>query len=130
VIVDADMRRPRLHTIFGLDNGEGLSNILASKMSEAEILCVVQQHEESGLYVLTSGRIPPNPAELLGSDQVRALMKVLENTFTHVVIDSRQLLPLRWRVAFLVKRTVLLFGRHAALPRVTSCVAPGSCWQT
>jgi capsular exopolysaccharide synthesis family protein len=88
VVVDADMRRPRLHAIFELDNSDGLSTILASKMSEAEILNLVQQHESSGLYVLPSGRIPPNPAELLGSDQIRGLMKVLENTFTHVVIDS------------------------------------------
>ena len=88
VIVDADMRRPRLHSIFGLENADGLSSILASKMNEAEILNLVQLHEESGLYVLPSGRIPPNPAELLGSDQIRGLMKVLESTFTHVVIDS------------------------------------------
>jgi succinoglycan biosynthesis transport protein ExoP len=88
VIVDADMRRPRIHTIFGLENVIGLSSILASKMGEEDILCIVQQHEESGLYVLPSGRIPPNPAELLGSDQIRGLMRVLENTFTHVVIDS------------------------------------------
>jgi capsular exopolysaccharide synthesis family protein len=52
------------------------------------MLMMVQQHEESGLHVLPSGRIPPNPAELLGSDQIRALMAVLENTYTHVVIDS------------------------------------------
>ena len=88
VLVDADMRRPRLHSIFGLANSEGLSNILASKMTEAEMLNLVQLHEESGLYVLPSGRIPPNPAELLGSDQIRGVMKVLESTFTHVVIDS------------------------------------------
>lgn len=52
------------------------------------MLALVQQHEESGLYVLTSGRIPPNPAELLGSDQLRDLIVVLQKTFAHVVIDS------------------------------------------
>lgn len=88
VVVDADMRRPRLHSIFGLDNSEGLSSILANRMTEAEMLNLVQLHEESGLYVLPSGRIPPNPAELLGSDQIRSVMAVLESTFTHVVIDS------------------------------------------
>jgi capsular exopolysaccharide synthesis family protein len=87
LLVDADMRRPRLHSIFEIDNAEGLSTILANKKTEAEMLLMVQQHE-SGLYVLPSGRIPPNPAELLGSDQIRALMAVLENTFDHVVIDS------------------------------------------
>jgi len=88
VIVDGDMRRPRLHSIFNVDNDKGLSGILASKMSEAEMLRCVKQHEESSLYLLPSGRLPPNPAELLGSDQIRSLMSVLENTFTHVVIDS------------------------------------------
>jgi len=88
VIVDGDMRRPRLHSIFNLDNDKGLSGILASKMTEGEMLGCVQQHEESSLYLLPSGRLPPNPAELLGSDQIRSLISVLENTFTHIVIDS------------------------------------------
>jgi capsular exopolysaccharide synthesis family protein len=88
VVIDADMRRPRLHSIFGIDNAAGLSGLLASKMSDKEMLEAVQFHEQSGLYVLPSGRIPPNPAELLGSDQIRSLMKVLANNFTHIVIDS------------------------------------------
>ncbi len=88
VVIDADMRRPRLHSIFGLDNATGLSGLLASKMSDEEMLKTIQFHEESGLYVLTSGRIPPNPAELLGSDQIRSLIAVLRNEFTHIVIDS------------------------------------------
>jgi capsular exopolysaccharide synthesis family protein len=88
LIIDADMRRPRLHSILNLDNSTGLSGILSSQMTDAEMISMVQQHEESGLYVLTSGRIPPNPAELLGSDQMRKLMTVLENSFNHIVIDS------------------------------------------
>jgi capsular exopolysaccharide synthesis family protein len=88
IVIDGDMRRPRLHSIFGLDNTAGLSGLLASKMSDKEMLDSVQFHEQSGLYVLPSGRIPPNPAELLGSDQIRSLMKVLASNFTHIVIDS------------------------------------------
>jgi len=88
VIIDADMRRPRQHSVFNLDNRAGLSSLLASQLSEAEMLALVQHHEESGLYVLTSGRIPPNPAELLGSDQIRRLIRVLEANFSHIVIDS------------------------------------------
>src|SRR5262249_19992550 len=63
LVIDADMRRPRLHTVFQLENQSGLSTILASKMSEAEVLETIQRHEESGVYVLTSGTRPPNPAE-------------------------------------------------------------------
>lgn len=88
VIVDGDMRRPRLHTIFNLDNDKGLSGILASNMTEAEMLSCVKQYEDSSLFILPSGRIPPNPAELLGSDQIRVLMSVLGKSFTHIVIDS------------------------------------------
>lgn len=57
-------------------------------MSAEEILALVQHHEPSGLYLLPSGSIPPNPAELIGSEQMRSLIKILEDSFTHVVVDS------------------------------------------
>ena len=88
VIIDADMRRPRLQSIFQLPGHEGLSSILSSDVSEAEMLASVQTDEASGLNVLMSGPIPPNPAELLGSDQMRRLLAVLQENYTHVVIDS------------------------------------------
>lgn len=88
LIIDADMRRPRLHGIFEVENRRGLSSYLSSQMSEAELLDMIELHEASGLHVMTSGPVPPNPAELLGSDQMRKLMQTLEATFTHVVIDS------------------------------------------
>jgi capsular exopolysaccharide synthesis family protein len=88
VIIDADMRRPRLRSIFNLPEREGLSSILSSEMSEEDMLKKIVREEGSGLHVLTSGPIPPNPAELLGSDQMRRLIAVLSNRFTHIVIDS------------------------------------------
>lgn len=88
LLVDGDMRRPRMHSIFNLDNGTGLSSILASEMSEAEMVSLVQKNEESGLHVLPSGPIPPNPAELLGSTQMHKLLAILESSFQYVVIDS------------------------------------------
>jgi len=88
VIIDADMRRPRLRSIFGLSDRAGLSSILSSDMSEAEMRALVSKDEVSGLFVLTSGPIPPNPAELLGSDQMHRLMAALQAEFTHVVVDS------------------------------------------
>jgi capsular exopolysaccharide synthesis family protein len=88
LVMDADMRRPRLHAIFELNNGRGLSNILSDDLSEAEILSMIHRHEGTGLNVLTSGAIPPNPAELIGSEQMRNLIKILEGTFTHIIIDS------------------------------------------
>lgn len=88
LIVDADMRRPRMHTIFHLSNKHGLSEILSSELTEAQILDIVRKDEDSGLYVLTCGPIPPNPAELLGSEQMRRLLTCLEANFSHVIIDS------------------------------------------
>lgn len=88
VIVDADMRRPRLRAIFNLPDRAGLSSILSSEVSEGEMLGMVAREETSGLNVLTSGPIPPNPAELIGSDQMRRLIRTLESQFTHVVVDS------------------------------------------
>jgi capsular exopolysaccharide synthesis family protein len=88
VIIDADMRRPRLQSIFGLHGQLGLSSILSSDVSEADMLAMVGLDEASGLSVLTSGPIPPNPAELLGSDQMRRLLVALQANYTHVVIDS------------------------------------------
>ena len=88
LIIDGDMRRPRLHSIFGISNQEGLSTILSSEMSEPEILGMIAHHEESGLCLLPSGAVPPNPAELIGSDQMRRLITTLESTFTHIIIDS------------------------------------------
>ena len=88
VIIDADMRRPRLQSIFDMSGQEGLSSILSSDVSEQDMLSMVRQDEESGLSVLTSGPIPPNPAELLGSDQMRRLITTLQANYTHVVVDS------------------------------------------
>jgi capsular exopolysaccharide synthesis family protein len=88
VIIDADMRRPRLQTIFGMKGQEGLSSILSSDIAQGEMLELVRHDEESGLSVLTSGPIPPNPAELLGSEQMRRLVAALQANYTHVVIDS------------------------------------------
>jgi polysaccharide biosynthesis transport protein len=88
VIIDADMRRPRLRSIFGLSDRAGLSSILSSEVSEAAMLAMITSDDETGVQVLTAGPIPPNPAELLGSEQMRRLMTVLQSEFTHVVVDS------------------------------------------
>jgi polysaccharide biosynthesis transport protein len=88
VIIDADMRRPRLQNIFDMKGQEGLSSILSSDTAENDMLAMVRNDEASGLSVLTSGPIPPNPAELLGSDQMRRLLAALQASYTHVVIDS------------------------------------------
>ncbi|HEY0427889.1 MAG TPA: polysaccharide biosynthesis tyrosine autokinase [Pyrinomonadaceae bacterium] len=88
LIIDADMRRPRLHSIFEISNAEGLSTLLSSNLNEKEVLDVVQYDEEAKLYLLPSGPVPPNPAELIGSEQMTNLLKTMQDNFTHVVVDS------------------------------------------
>ena len=88
LIIDADMRRPRLHSVFDISNGAGLSTLLSSEMTENEVLQVIQYEEESKVNLLPSGPVPPNPAELIGSEQMSNLLKLLQRNFTHVVVDS------------------------------------------
>ncbi len=88
LILDADMRRPRLHSVFNISNGEGLSTLLSSESTDADIARVVKTDESTKMHILTSGPIPPNPAELIGSEQMATLLKRLQKHYTHVVIDS------------------------------------------
>jgi capsular exopolysaccharide synthesis family protein len=88
VIIDADMRRPRLRSIFGMSERAGLSSILSADLSDAEVIDLASKEPATGLHVLTAGPIPPNPAELLGSHQMRRLMITLQAHFDHVVVDS------------------------------------------
>jgi len=88
LIIDADLRRPRLHAVFNVENGNGLSTLLSTELTEQEMLNVIKQDEGTKLYMLTSGPIPPNPAELIGSEQMANLLKLAQGHFTHVVVDS------------------------------------------
>jgi succinoglycan biosynthesis transport protein ExoP len=88
LLIDADMRHPRLHQLFGIENEAGLSTILASEKSESELAEYMTRFDSTNLYILTAGPLPANPADLLGSDQMITLLAKLSKTFDHVVIDS------------------------------------------
>ncbi|MBL8186689.1 MAG: polysaccharide biosynthesis tyrosine autokinase [Acidobacteria bacterium] len=88
LLIDADLRRPRLRTVFGLNGKQGLSTYLSRTMSEPELLEMIQPYGTSNLHVLTAGPVPPNPAELLGSEQMRRFIKTLEPHYDYIVIDS------------------------------------------
>lgn len=89
-LVDADLRRPMVNEYLGLDRGVGLTTALVGATDVNDLL---QQWGEDQLYVLTSGQIPPNPSELLGSDEMGHLVAGLEQAFDVVVIDAPPLLP-------------------------------------
>jgi len=86
LIVDCDLRRPRLHAHFDVPTGRGLTNGLSG---ETDIDGLLQSYEKQpNLKLLTSGPVPPNPAELLGSDEMRRLLATLGERFAHIIIDS------------------------------------------
>lgn len=88
LIIDADMRRPMIHNIFNVVNVAGLSTALSRDVNEQDILSLIEFQADSDLHVMTSGPIPPNPAELLGSDQMKKMLETLTPHFDHIVIDS------------------------------------------
>jgi succinoglycan biosynthesis transport protein ExoP len=88
LIIDADMRRPRLQSIFNLNNDLGLSSLLSREVTEAEVASATQHDPASGLFIISAGPLPPNPAELLGSEQMLKLIAMISPNFAHVVIDS------------------------------------------
>ena len=87
LIIDCDLRRPRLHAQFNLSNNRGLTNCLSGESDDLDSL--IQTYEKQpNLKVLPSGPIPPNPAELLGSEEMRNLLTRLREKFTHIIVDS------------------------------------------
>ena len=86
VIIDCDLRRPRLHSYFGLDNTVGITNYLSGEANTDNL--IKECRDLPRLKVITSGPIPPNPAELLSSDEMRKLLDFLKTRYKHVVVDS------------------------------------------
>lgn len=86
VIVDCDLRRPRLHNHFAMDNSTGLTNYLSGEKNPEKLL--KSYSELPKVKVITSGPIPPNPAELLSSNEMKNLLTYLKGNFNHVIIDS------------------------------------------
>jgi capsular exopolysaccharide synthesis family protein len=98
LLIDADLRKPRIHHLFApadspddsVDNLMGLGPVL---VGEIPLEAAIRQTPISLLSVLTSGPIPPNPAELLGSQRMRELIGGLAKRFDRIIIDSPPLVP-------------------------------------
>ena len=89
VLVDGDMRRPKLAEYFDLVGSVGFSTVLSGQTSLEEVL---QKTRFPGLTILTSGAVPPNPSELLGSLAAQKVLNELRAGFDYVVVDSSPLL--------------------------------------
>jgi len=86
LIIDCDLRRPRLHAQFEVANSKGLTTWLSGEKNLDNLLQICTK--TPNLKVLTSGPVPPNPAELLGSEEMRRLLSTLSERFAHIIIDS------------------------------------------
>jgi polysaccharide biosynthesis transport protein len=89
--IDADLRNPSLHRLFDVPNNRGLSNYLVSDIQPAEIALAT---DAEGMYVITSGQLPPNPVELLSSQKMADLLHLAAERFDYVFVDSPPILGL------------------------------------
>lgn len=84
IIIDCDLRKPIIHKEFGISNSKGLTEFLLGKEDFSN---VVYKHK-SGLHVLPSGLIPPNPAEMLASRAMEHLLGQLEERYDYIILDT------------------------------------------
>ncbi|WP_167042656.1 polysaccharide biosynthesis tyrosine autokinase [Salinibacterium sp. ZJ454] len=90
LLVDADLRRPKVDAYMGLEGAVGITDVLIGR---AELADVVQPWGRSRLSVLPAGKIPPNPSELLGSATMARLISTLDAQYDVVIFDAPPLLP-------------------------------------
>lgn len=90
VLVDADLRLPRIAANMGLEGGAGLTDVLIGRFPVQDVL---QRWGDTSLYVLPAGQVPPNPSELLGSAAMVDLVEALSQGADYVLLDSPPLLP-------------------------------------
>jgi exopolysaccharide transport family protein len=85
ILIDADMRRPRVHTMFKQKQEPGLSNLMVGHATPSSS---IRKTGVPGLWLLTAGHLPPNPAELIGSQRFKEFIRLLGEHFDSVIIDS------------------------------------------
>ncbi|MCR9039750.1 CpsD/CapB family tyrosine-protein kinase [Bacillus sp. L381] len=85
LLIDADLRKPTVHFSFKLDNGTGLTSLLVKQIPFQK---AVLPADEANLDILTSGPIPPNPAELLSTDAMKGLLSEATDAYDKVILDT------------------------------------------
>ncbi len=90
LLVDADLRKPTVHKTFKVRNNDGLTTLLTDRNASLEE--VIYRTHSDGLYVLTSGAIPPNPAELLASKRMEEIRQEMLDYFDLIIFDTPPLL--------------------------------------
>lgn len=90
LLIDCDMRNPTVHKNFNLSNKVGLSSCISMGIALSD---AVQKTSIEGLYALTGGVIPPNPSELLGSEQMKNVLQRAKEQYDYVLIDTPPVMP-------------------------------------
>ncbi|MDC0202013.1 polysaccharide biosynthesis tyrosine autokinase [Flavobacteriales bacterium] len=85
ILIGADLRKPKTHENFNIDNLSGLSSYLINKSSLSDI---IHKTDTDNLSVISSGPVPPNPAELLNSDRMKKLISELKETYEYIILDT------------------------------------------
>lgn len=115
LVVDGDLRRPRIARLMGLEGAVGLTTVLVGR---TELDASIQKHKESGVYVLASGPTPPNPSEILQSRAARDLILQLRDKFDAVIIDAPPILPVAdATILATICDGAILVTRHGKTPR-------------
>ena len=84
LLIDCDLRKPTIHRRFKISNATGLTNVLLGEASSESAICLIN----NGLSVLPAGTLPPNPAEVLGSQRMKDFLHEMENRYDYIVIDT------------------------------------------
>ncbi len=85
LLVDADMRRPRIHCYLKIKNAKGLANFLGGF---AELDDIIQHLENANIDCITAGKLPPNPSELLSSKKMQVLIASVKENYDYIIFDS------------------------------------------
>ncbi|NKI36409.1 polysaccharide biosynthesis tyrosine autokinase [Wenzhouxiangella sp. XN79A] len=94
LLIDADLRKPRLHRDFGKPQSPGLTNRIAGSQGEAADEASIFKTDVEGLFIMPSGNSAPNPAELLSSERMGKIIGMSTRAFDHVIIDTAPILGL------------------------------------
>jgi len=90
LLLDADLRRPNVHKQFSIPNRVGLSDLIRGRMDAGDVIQVPENIKK--LSIITSGSLPPNPAELLGSSKMEMILESLKSIFDVIVLDTPPML--------------------------------------
>jgi len=88
-LLEADLRKPKLASIFNINKDLGLTNFLTQ---DIDAVTIIKRTDIFNLFVIPSGQLPPNPAELLSSSKFDALLEACRGSFDHIILDSSPLL--------------------------------------